>query len=125
MSANGVANLSERRNDVNAALMHLIEELTEQVHEMRAETLAQDRKRQEDRDALVARLLAECFPDGDQAAHRKYHENLIRRGEEQLAFWKKMREALVQWGLIGFAAWFVYFAGHAFWVEIVTQSKKW
>ena len=125
MSANGVANLSERRNDVNAALMHLIEELTEQVHEMRAETKIQDEKRQGDRDALVAQLRAECFPDGDAEAHRKYHENLIRRGEEQLAFWKKMRESLVQWGLLGFAAWFVYFAGHAFWVEFVTQSKKW
>ena len=128
MSANGTANLAERRTDVNAALMHLIEELTKQVHEMREENnrqiaacVADRAQRDKDREAIIAQLLAESFPAGDHESHRKYHERLIKADEERIAFWKKMREELTKWGLIGFVGWFIAFAGHAFWLEILRQ----
>ena len=131
MSANGPAALAERRNDVNAALMHLIEELTKQVHEMREENKRSQAacelervQREKDRDNIIARLLAESFPAGDHEAHRKYHERLIKADEEKIAFWKKMREELTKWGLIGFCGWFIVFAGHAFWLEVLHQLAR-
>ena len=116
---------------VNAALMHLIEKLTNQVHEMREEFKRNQEaceieraKRDQDRDSIISRLLTEAFPAGDHEAHRKYHERLIKADEERIAFWRKMREELTKWGLIGFIGWFIAFAGHAFWLEILRQLGK-
>lgn len=118
-------------DNVNAALMHLIEELTNQVHEMREEAKRAEAAREQqriqrdkDRDETIARLLAEAFPAGDHESHRKYHERLIKADEERIAFWKKMREELTKWGLIGFIGWFLAFAGHAFWLEILHQVAR-
>lgn len=120
---NAVPMPSERRNDVNTALMHLIEELTGQVHEMREEIRAHRETLDVQREALIAKLLAESFPHGDHEAHRKYHERLIKADEERIAFWKKMREELTKWGLIGFFGWFAVFAGHAFLDFIIAAIK--
>lgn len=108
-------------DNVNVALMHLIEELTKQVHEMREEFKSHREALEVESVSMRARLLMESFPAGDHEAHRKYHERLIKADEERIAFWKKMREELTKWGLIGFAGWFIAFAGHAFWLEILRQ----
>lgn len=120
---NAIPMPTERRNDVNTALMHLIEELTGQVHEMREEIRAHRETLDVQREALVQKLLAESFPHGDHEAHRKYHERLIKADEERIAFWKKMREELTKWGLIGFFGWLAVFAGHAFLDFIVAAIK--
>jgi hypothetical protein len=101
-------------DNVNVALMHLIEELTKQVHEMREEFKKDRSDRDSERDALIARLLTEAFPEGDHEAHRKYHENLIKRDEARLKFWIDMRNELTKWGLFGFLGWCVFALWQAF-----------
>jgi hypothetical protein len=124
MNPNETPYTPDRRQDVNAALMHLIEELTAQVHEMREEFKTHREALEVEQVALRARLHMESFPGGDPEAHRKYHERLIKADEERIAFWKRMREELVKWGLIGFIGWLVVFAGHAFWLEVLHQVAK-
>ena len=111
-------------DNVNVALMHLIEELTSQVHEMREEFKAHRETLEIEQSTMRSRLLMESFPLGDHEAHRKYHERLIKADEERIAFWKKMREELTKWGLIGFVGWFLAFAGHAFWLEVLHQVSN-
>ena len=110
--------------EVTVALVHLIEELTSQVHEMREEFKAHREVVEAEQTTMRARLLMESFPLGDHDAHRKYHERLIKADEERVAFWKKMRMELTKWGLIGFCGWFLAFMGHAFWLEVLRQIGK-
>lgn len=53
----------------------------------------------------IASLMAEAFPEGDPSGHRRHHELVIKRAEEQAEFWQKMRLELAKWGLIGFIGW--------------------
>lgn len=62
----------------------------------------------------LANLMADAFPEGDPDGHRKHHEAVIEAAEEKAEFWKKMRLAISQWGLIGFLGWAAYALWSAF-----------
>lgn len=62
----------------------------------------------------LANLMADAFPEGDPDGHRKHHEAVIKAAEEKAEFWKKMRLAISQWGLIGFLGWAAYALWSAF-----------
>jgi hypothetical protein len=53
----------------------------------------------------ITKLMAKAFPAGDPDGHRRHHELVIRQAEERAEFWSKMRIALAQYGLLGFAGW--------------------
>ncbi len=65
----------------------------------------------------VAKLMREAFPEGDPEGHRRHHELVIKRAEEQAAFWKEMRIAGGKWlglGILTFiagAAWTAFLNG--------------
>lgn len=62
----------------------------------------------------LTHLLADAFPGGDAAGHRRVHEADIARCEARAAFWEKMRFELTRWGLFGFLAWAGYYLWKAF-----------
>ena len=49
----------------------------------------------------ITRLMTAAFPDGDPDGHRRHHEAIIVAAEERAAFWKKMREEIGKWGILG------------------------
>jgi hypothetical protein len=101
----GLPHPIERRHDASAALVHLVEALTQQVHEMREELRTNLEGLEATRKEVIDQLLEEAFPGGDHKTHRKYHESLIQAAVEKAAFWKKMQEELTKWGLFGFLGW--------------------
>ena len=87
--------------------------LVQQVHESQ---MAMDIKLTKHMDSethelaeAIAALMKEAFPAGDPDGHRRHHELVIKAAEEKAEFWLKLRTALAQYGLLGFAGW-------AFWV---------
>lgn len=56
----------------------------------------------------ITELMKDAFPGGDPSGHRRRHELELEELKEKAEFWKKMRLALAQWGLLGFAGWLVY-----------------
>lgn len=68
----------------------------------------------------LATLMADAFPEGDPDGHRKHHEAVIKAAEEKAEFWKKMRLAISQWGLIGFLGW----AAYALWAAFLQGPHK-
>lgn len=95
----------ERRKEANAAVIKLIEQVQTSVDELRDLVNGHISGLEDQRKAIIADLLREAFPEGDHEAHRRYHESLIRAAEDRAAFWKKMRDELAKWGLIGFTGW--------------------
>ena len=53
----------------------------------------------------VAKMMSAAFPEGDPIGHRKIHEADIERAKSKAAFWKKMAEEIIKYGLIGFLSW--------------------
>lgn len=64
--------------------------------------------------AAVKEAMASAFPAGDPDGHRRHHEAVIKQAEEQAALFKKMREALMQYGLLGFVGWAFYSLWNSF-----------
>lgn len=62
----------------------------------------------------ITSLMKEAFPDGDPDGHRRRHELELEELKEKAEFWKKMRLALAQWGLIGFVGWLFLTGWNAF-----------
>lgn len=62
----------------------------------------------------ITSLMKEAFPDGDPDGHRRRHELELEELKEKTEFWKKMRLALAQWGLIGFVGWLFITGWNAF-----------
>jgi len=58
--------------------------------------------------------LNQGFPNGDTRGHAAYHSNIIEIMEDRKAFWKKMRDAAAQWGLIGVLGWLAVIVWQAF-----------
>ena len=112
--------MPERRRDASAAIIHLIEALTQQVHAMSEKLDKHDSNMETTRAEIISKLLAECFPDGDHEGHRRYHESVIAAAKERAAFWKKMREELQRWGLFGFLGWALY----ALWTAFLQGPTK-
>lgn len=62
----------------------------------------------------ITSLMKEAFPDGDPDGHRRRHELELEELKEKTEFWKKMRLALAQWGLLGFVGWLFLTGWNAF-----------
>lgn len=58
--------------------------------------------------------LTQGFPNGDTQGHAAYHSSIIEIMEDRKAFWKKMRDAAAQWGLIGVLGWLAVIVWQAF-----------
>ena len=107
-------------NDPSAALLHLIESLQISVHKLGGEMRRHFEERDLRRDELIATLMSEAFPAGDHEGHRRHHELVIKLAEEKAAFWKKMKEELVKYGLFGFLGWAVF----ALWAAFLSGPHK-
>ncbi len=68
----------------------------------------------------IAKMMADSFPQGDPAGHRRYHEASIKAAEDKALFWGKMRFEITRWGLIGFLGWVVY----ALWQSFLQGPHK-
>lgn len=64
--------------------------------------------------SAITSLMKEAFPDGDPDGHRRRHELELEELKEKAEFWKKMRLALAQWGLLGFVGWLAVTGWNAF-----------
>ena len=98
---------TERRKDASAAVIKLIGQLQESVDSLRDTVNNHIDGLDGQRKTIIAELLKEAFPKGDHEAHRRYHESLIRTAEDKAQFWKKMRDELAKYGLLGFTIWVV------------------
>ncbi len=110
----------ERRKDSMAALISLIEQLTERVHEMSEKLDKHVASLPAEREQIIKNVLTEALPGGDTVGHRRYHEDVMASLEARTAFWIKMRDELAKWGLIGFLGW----AGYALWVAFLQGPHK-
>lgn len=70
--------------------------------------------------SALAVLMKNAFPEGDPDGHRKHHEAIIKAAEEKAEFWKKMRLAISQWGLLGFLGW----AAYSLWLALLHGPTK-
>lgn len=104
----------ERRADASAALISVIEGLTQQVHEMREEIIRHKNELRNEREQLINDVLNKALPDGDAEGHRRYHETVISKIESQKQFYDKLRLELVKYGLLGFAGWAAFALWQAF-----------
>lgn len=53
----------------------------------------------------------EAIPDGD--AHRRYHEDVIKRMEANTALWQDVQKSVAKWGIIGIIAFVAVAIWHA------------
>lgn len=51
--------------------------------------------------AMLQEALHASFPEGDADGHRRHHEALIRKAEENAKFWHEMRVAVGKWAGLG------------------------
>lgn len=62
----------------------------------------------------IASIMNKSFPEGDPLGHRKHHELSIKAAEDKAAFWKRMRDEVTRWGLLGVLGWLSFVAWTAF-----------
>ena len=62
----------------------------------------------------IANIMNKSFPEGDPQGHRRHHELSIKAAEDKAAFWKKMRDEVAKYGLIGIIGWLSFVAWAAF-----------
>jgi hypothetical protein len=62
----------------------------------------------------IATIMNKSFPEGDPHGHRRHHELSIKAAEDKAAFWKKMRDEISKYGLIGIIGWVAFVAWAAF-----------
>lgn len=111
---------AEPRNESIAALISLVEQLSDRVHELSSKLDNDILTRQEERQRVIEEVLHQALPGGDPAQHKRWHESEIAKNEAKAAFWIKMRDELVQKGLIGFAIW----AGYWLWTAALHGPGK-
>lgn len=116
--------MPERRRDASAALIHLIEALTQQVHAMNEKLDKHMDSLPSEREAIVEKLLHQALPDGDMDGHKAYHQAAIDRLKKKAEFWEKMKYELMRWGLFGFICWAILFFGNAAWLRLLEGPHK-
>lgn len=62
----------------------------------------------------IANIMNKSFPEGDPLGHRRHHELSIKAAEDKAAFWRKMRDEISKYGLIGIVGWLSFVAWAAF-----------
>jgi hypothetical protein len=100
--------LAERRPP-SAELLELVKQVHDNQLAMDAKLTKHMTEETVELAEAIASLMKDAFPEGDPGGHRRHHELVIKAAEEKAEFWQKMRIALSQYGLLGFAGW-------AFWV---------
>ena len=53
----------------------------------------------------VHKMFKEAFPEGDISAHRRAHENWIKKDEADNDFWLNLKKEVVKWGVIAILGW--------------------
>lgn len=67
----------------------------------------------------IHRLFKEAFPEGDVAAHRKAHEQWIKKDNEDRMFWLKLKQSVVNWVVLAIIGW----GGIALWTAFLQGPK--
>jgi hypothetical protein len=116
--------MKERRNDASAALIHLVDALTQQVHAMNDKLDAHMAAQAVERKTIIEDLIKRAVPEGDLDGHYNYHHAAIEAQRKKAEFWDKMKYELVRWGLIGFIAWAILFFGNAAWLRVLEGPHK-
>lgn len=62
----------------------------------------------------ISKSMADAFPEGDPAGHRKHHEAVIAKAEARAKFWQKMLYEITKYGLFGFISWLAVTAWSGF-----------
>lgn len=117
---NPLLTYGERRKDSMAALISLVENLTERVHELSNKFDAHLQSLHDERQKVITEVLEKALPEGDADAHRRWHESEITKNEARAAFWTKMRDELAKYGLVGFVGWALYWI----WMGILAGPAK-
>jgi hypothetical protein len=104
----------DRRSVTTAELILLIEQI--QANQMTLNDRLTQHMTSETHELAeaITSLMKEAFPDGDPDGHRRRHELELEVLKDKAEFWKKMRLALAQWGLLGFIGWIAITAWNAF-----------
>jgi hypothetical protein len=116
--------LKERRQDASAALIHLVDALTQQVHQLNDKLDAHMASIPAEREALIKDLILRAVPNGDLDGHHDYHKAAIEAQRKKAEFWEKMKYELAKWGLFGFICWAILFFGNAAWLRVLEGPHK-
>jgi hypothetical protein len=104
--------LLEERRENDSLVLHLMQEIHDDVKALKADVKAQgtaliEHIAEEPKafTAMVESAFAQAFPSGDPVGHRKVHEANIKAAEGRAEFWKKLLFELSKYGVIGFVGW--------------------
>lgn len=67
----------------------------------------------------IHKMFKEAFPEGDVQAHRKAHENWIKKAEADKEFWMKLKQNTVNWVVVALIGW----GGIALWAAFLQGPK--
>ncbi len=95
-------------NEELSAILQLVKQTHENQLTMDAKLTHHMTEETNELAEAITKLMSDAFPAGDPVGHRRHHELVIKQAEEKAEFWLKMRIALAQYGLLGFAGWVVY-----------------
>jgi hypothetical protein len=104
----------ERRAE-NVSMMNMVMRVHDTVSEIDKKIDKHIKADAEDLANNIKKLMSDAFPEGDAGGHRRVHEADIRRVEDRALFWRKMKFAISQWGLLGFLGW----AGYYLWKALL------
>ena len=107
-------NCVEQRTPPNAEILSVVREVLANQRDLDHKLSAHMVEETKEIADMIAKLSAAAFPAGDPGGHRRHHELVIKAAEERAEFWSKMRVALGQYGLLGFAGWAFYALWNAF-----------
>lgn len=110
----------DRRSASNEALIGLVNQVLQGMSDLAQKLSDNNEDLKLEIKSAVGDLKKAAFPEGDPDGHRKHHEAVIKAAEEKAEFWKKMRLALAQYGLLGFAGWAIY----ALWTALLHGPAK-
>ena len=118
----GTNEMEDRRKDPGSqALVVLINSLSEQLRELRAE-MAELKKTGAfshtiNDDALakaIKHAMEVGFPDGDAELHRRAHEAQIKAAEDRSKMYITLRTEVAKYGLLGLIGWLFVMAWQGF-----------
>jgi len=115
--------LTRRQSDLLTyeLIAHKVTRIAERMDELKASVATIDTTLSthmtatvEERQKIIAELLAQSFPDGDPDGHRRYHEASIAKAEASAKMWADIQVSTAKWGIFGVLGWVVYNLWNAF-----------
>jgi len=96
-------------SELIALVSQLIEKVDQLENKLNEHVIASAAAR-----ATPSPYFVNAFPGGDYEAHRAYHLDVIEAMREKTVFWRKLRDSVATWGIIGVLGWITFTLWNAF-----------